>query len=707
MTYKIALIGNPNCGKTTLFNVLTKMHQYVGNWTGVTVEKKEGFYDKDHSIELIDLPGVYSLTPYSLEEVITRDYLVKEKPDAVINILDATNLERNLYLTTQLMEFDVKVVLALNMEDVLLKNDIRIDVKRLSEIFQCPAVSVSAVKKKNIDELMDTVKKVCQNPPQPKRALPFDEQTEKILDAIQQENQFTENKRWFQIKMLERDDILSKTYTLHNAENAIRALEKDHKESVSEHISNDRYRAIGAIMKEIAVDKKTKQTQITEKIDRVLLNRWLAFPIFFAVIFCMYFVSIQVFGNLTSDWMEGLIHEKFGGWMKGLLTGANAPLWLVSLICDGIIQGVGTVLSFIPQILMLFLFISLLEDCGYMSRVAFVMDKLFKKIGLSGKSFIPMIVGCGCSVPAVMAARTVENNDERRLTIVLTPFIPCSAKLPVFALFVGAFFPTQMWVAPSMYLLGILMVILGGLLLKKLKIFKSESDAFILELPPYRAPNAWNVLMQLWEKAKSFLIKAGTIILTASVVLWLLQSFNLQFQMVENADQSILADIGRVLSPIFVPIGCGNWQSTVAILSGFFAKETVVSSFSILLGGAEGSAELSAALTALFPSPAAAYAFMAFILLSAPCVAAINAIRREMGSFKWMLFAIGFQTLTGYLVALVIYQGSRLFEAHSGLFVTVLCCLILGAIACITFYRMRKQTACDGCPNRKDCSKRR
>lgn len=678
--YRIALIGNPNSGKTTLFNALTKMRQTVGNWPGVTIEKKQGKYFKEKNITIVDLPGIYSLTPYSLEERIARDYLLEEKPDLIINIVDATNLERNLYLTTQLLETGIKVVAALNMLDELQASGITIDESRLSDTLGIRAVAISALKNRNITKLMEICISEISRPSEA-GSMVFPQDIEKDLATVSAKLSVD---RFAAIKLFERDSLmLEKSGNPEFLEKTIIASEKRYGEKSNEIISNLRYAYIEKIVPSFQTKKLNKRAALTEKIDKVLTNKYLAFPIFALIIWLMYFISIQTLGNLALEALEGLL-ETFSGWVRVGMENAEVSPWLIGLVIDGVITGVGTILTFLPQIILLFLFISLLEGCGYMARVAYIMDRLFKKIGLSGKSFIPMIVGCGCSVPAIMSARTVENNDERRLTIMLTPFIPCSAKLPVFALFVGAFFPENPFVAPSMYLLGIVMVIAGGLLLKKLRLFKTQSDTFVLELPQYRLPQVKNVLIELWEKSKSFIIKAGTIIFISSVVLWVLQNFNWRFAMVD-AEHSLLASIGNVLAPIFLPLGFGDWRAAVALLSGTLAKETVVSSLSILLGGGD----LNAALSSIF-TPLAAYSFMAFVLLSFPCVAALGATKKEMGSTKWMLITMGFQLGTAYLVSFLIYNIGGLYGYNKWIVLAPLIALAV-TLAAIYLYKYLKK----------------
>ncbi len=679
-SYRIALIGNPNSGKTTLFNALTKMRQTVGNWPGVTIEKKRGVYFKDRTVTIIDLPGIYSLTPYSLEEKIARDFLLEEKPDLIINIIDATNLERNLYLTSQLLETGIKVVAALNMLDELEASGITLDESRLSDTLGIRAVTISALKNRNVNKLMETCMAEI-NRPYSGKSIAFPQDIEKHLTAIATK---LSTDRFTAIKLFERDSLmLEKLGNAEFIEKTIKIAEERYGEKSIEIISNLRYAYIEKAVPFFQTKKLNKRAALTEKIDKVLTNKYLAFPIFALIIWLMYFISIQTVGNLALKALEGLLGT-FSGRVALALENASVSPWLIGLIVDGVITGVGTILTFLPQIILLFLFISLLEGCGYMARVAYIMDRLFKKIGLSGKSFIPMIVGCGCSVPAIMSARTVENNDERRLTIMLTPFIPCSAKLPVFALFVGAFFPDNPFVAPSMYLLGIVMVIVGGLFLKKLRLFKTQSDTFVLELPQYRLPQAKNVLLELWEKSKSFIIKAGTIIFISSVVLWVLQNFNWRFEMVE-AERSLLAAIGNVIAPIFYPLGFGDWRAAVALLSGTFAKETVVSSLSILLGGGD----LNVALSGIF-NPLAAYSFMAFVLLSFPCVAALAATKKEMGSTKWMFITMSFQLGTAYLVSFLIYNIGGLYGYNKWIVLAPLLALVLTLGAVYLYKHIKK-----------------
>jgi len=693
---KIALVGNPNSGKTTLFNLVTGLNQTVGNWTGVTIEKKEGRYLENKDIYIIDLPGVYSMTSYTLEEKITRNYIENEKPDMIINVVDATNLERNLYLTTQLLECGTSMIVALNMEDELKKNGIKIDVPALEKKLGVSVISISALKNRNIDKLMNYA--AGDNIKSSPEYIRYDNYTENTLSDIK-ELLGSDISRFTAVKLLEKDEVYMEKFNnkKEKFKRIIQTFEKEKGESSTEYISDFRYNYIENLIRYILVKNISKAQKITDRIDAVITNRYLAFPIFAVVIFVMYYISVTWFGSITSDYLEDLLIVKLGNSVQNFLKSTGASEWLISLTVNGVIKGVGTVLTYIPQILVLFLIISILEGCGYMARVAYIMDRIFKKIGLSGKSFIPMIIGCGCSVPAIMATRTIENNDERRLTILLTPFIPCSAKLPVFALFAGAFFPDNPFAAPSMYILGIAMVIISGLILKKFKIFKSSSETFILELPKYRVPRLNNVMIQLYEKAKSFLIKAGTIIFVSSIVLWFLQSFNWRLRMAET-EGSILAGIGKMIAPIFIPAGFGNWKAAVSIFTGFFAKEAVVSTLSILLGNAGNIQDINGQLMTVF-TPLTAYAFMAFILLAPPCVAALGAARKELGSGKWLLLSMGFQFALGYSVAMIIYLIGSLYNLNKGVFITVavLICFAIISLMSIKYIKKNKGGCAGNC----------
>lgn len=672
MGLRIALAGNPNSGKTTVFNALTGSTQYVGNWPGVTVEKKEGKLRGRRDVEIVDLPGIYSLSPYSLEEVVARNYLLDEKPDAVINIVDASNIERNLYLTTQLLETGIPVVIALNMMDVVSKSGDTINTNALSAALGCPVVETAASRNEGLDALAKAAVEAAGvkngQAPLPLFSNAVEAHIRNIEEIIKGEMAGKKvNTRWLAIKLFEQDEKVLAVSSLSgkargDIKTIVAACEKEKDDDAESIITTERYDYIAELTGRLVRKKRKQKLTGSDKIDKIVTNRWLALPIFFLIMWGVYYVSIQSIGDMTIGWVETLIGDWIGGAVSNGLTAVGAAEWLHSLIVDGIIGGVGSVLVFVPQLMILFFFISILEDCGYMARVAFIMDRIFRRFGLSGKSFIPMLIGTGCSVPAIMASRTIENDKDRKMTIMLTPFIPCGAKLPVFALFVGAFFPTRAWVAPSMYLLGIVMVILSGIILKKTKPFRGDPAPFVMELPPYRMPQMKGVLIHMWERGKAFMIKAGTVIFVASGVLWFLQSFNWSMQMVD-ASESMLASIGRVIAPIFIPLGFGEWQSAVATVTGLLAKEVVVSTFGILYGIAdatEGDPTLLQHIGQIF-NPASGYAFMVFTLLAAPCFAAIGAMKREFNSWKWTLGAMAYQTGTAYVMALLAYQIGRLF----------------------------------------------
>ncbi len=671
MGIKIALAGNPNCGKTTIFNELTGSSQYVGNWPGVTVEKKEGKLKGHKDVTIVDLPGIYSLSPYTLEEVVTRNFLIEERPDVIINIVDGSNIERNLYLTTQLVELGIPVVVALNMMDVVNKNGDMINTSKLSKTLGCEVLETSALKGKGLKELSDKAVEIGRGTPKVTLLNTFSKDTEEVLSNIEKllkGNSLIKNPRWFYIKLFERDEKVLEYLKLdNNTKDKIDNLINNYEESLDDDaesiITTERYDYIGKITTSCVKKKNNSNLTTSDKIDKVVTNRWLALPIFALVMLGIYYIAVTTIGAIATDWVnDTLFAELIQGNVSDWLMNMQVSDWLHGLIVDGIIGGVGAVLGFVPQIMVLFFLISLLEDCGYMARVAFIMDRIFRRFGLSGKSFIPMLIGSGCSVPAVMASRTIENDRDRKMTIMLTPFIPCSAKLPVFALLAGAFFPSQPWAAPSMYFLGIAMVILSGIILKKTKLFKGDPAPFVMELPQYRIPSLKGLLIHMWDRGKAFIIKAGTIIFVASGLIWFLQSFSWSLQMVDAQD-SILASIGNVIAPIFAPLGFGNWQSAVATVTGFLAKENVVATFGVLFGlGAElteSDPNLVSTMGQLF-NVVSAYSFMAFTLLAAPCFAAIGAIKREMGSWKWTFIAIGYQTGLAYVVSLIIYQVGRL-----------------------------------------------
>ena len=680
MAIKIGLAGNPNCGKTTMFNDLTGSTQYVGNWPGVTVEKKGGKLKGHKDVEIVDLPGVYSLSPYTLEEVVTRNFMIEEKPDAIINIVDASNIERNLYLTTQILELGIPTVIALNMIDIVEKNGTEININKLSKTLGCPVIETSALKGKGIKEVADKAVNLAKSRQQNDFSMPFSEECETTLLEIER---FIKNNisnvnipiRYLAIKLFERDEkILEK---LNLSQQSSKELEEiitkcedeldDDSESI---ITSDRYAFIGSNISNILKKKAAVVHETTsDKIDKIVTNRFLALPIFAAIMWFVYYIAVSSIGTIITDWTNDVLFgEIISENLSAFLESLSVADWLHGLIIDGIIGGVGAVLGFVPQIMLLFLLLSILEDCGYMARVAFIMDRIFRKFGLSGKSFIPMLIASGCGVPGIMATRTMENDRDRKMTIMLTTFIPCSAKLPIIALFGGALFGGASWVAPTVYFLGIAMIILCGIILKQTKLFKGEPAPFVMELPQYHMPSAKNLVIHMWDKAKSFIIKAGTVIFTACGVIWFLSSFNFSLEMVD-AGESILAGIGNVFAPIFAPLGFGNWQSAVASITGFVAKENVVGTFGVLFGIAEAAEDdptLIQNVAGLFTA-ASAYAFIAFNMLNAPCFAAIGAIKREMGSWKWTWITIGFQTGTAYLVALVINQVGSFIGGYGSL----------------------------------------
>ena len=764
MDIKIALAGNPNSGKTTLFNALTGSNQFVGNWPGVTVEKKEGKLKKHDDVKIVDLPGIYSLSPYTLEEVVARNYLTGERPDAILNIVDGTNLERNLYLTTQLIELGIPVVVAVNMMDVVKKNGDRIDMAGLSHGLGCKVVELSALKGDGVMAAAEEAIRASQKGEKlPQHS--FSGVVEHALAHIEEAAVHAmpqEQRRWYTVKIFERDEKVLAQLQLDKAamaqiEKDIAAAEKEMDDDAESIITNERYLYVSSVLKGCYKKKNAGKLSASDKIDKVVTNRWLALPIFAVVMFAVYFVSVTTVGGWATDWAndgvfgegwhllgigssdyeaaaegyagpgamveafeaaaeaagvdpaeaagltaaaylyddEGNVAEMipvdfagytqaaaieiphpadYGVWVPGVpvliergLDAVNCAGWLKSLILDGIVGGVGAVLGFVPQMLVLFLFLAFLESCGYMARIAFVMDRIFRKFGLSGKSFIPMLIGTGCGIPGIMASRTIENERDRRMTIMTTTFIPCGAKLPVIALIAGALFGGAWWVAPSAYFVGIAAIIISGVVLKKTRLFAGDPAPFVMELPAYHWPTVGNILRSMWERAWSFIKKAGTIILLSSVLLWFLQGFGFEnggFGMVENLDNSVLAVIGNGIAWAFAPLGWGNWQSAVATITGLIAKENVVSTFGVLFGGFEEVAEngwqVWANMQAVF-TPLAAYSFLVFNLLCAPCFAAMGAIRREMNSGKWTAFALGYQCAFAYAAALVVYQLGMLF----------------------------------------------
>ena len=764
MDMKIALAGNPNSGKTTLFNALTGSNQFVGNWPGVTVEKKEGKLKKHDGVVIADLPGIYSLSPYTLEEVIARNYLIDEKPDAILNIVDGSNLERNLYLTTQLLELGIPMVIAINMMDVVRKNGDKIDIQALSEQLGCPIVEISALKGEKTMEAAEEALRAAQSG----RKIPahaFSGPVEHALAHIEEaavHSMPEAQQRWYAIKLFERDEkVIEKLGlpkdTLAHIEDDIAAVETELDDDAESIITAERYAYIAQILKHCYHKKGAGQLSISDKIDRVVTNRILALPIFAVIMFCVYYLSVSTVGTWATDWAndglfgegfhlfgiggssyseaadefsysdtlvtafeeaaeaegvdpataetltatavfyddEGNVEEEvpvdfaayteasaveepdpadYGVWVPGIpvlvengLNAINCAAWLQDLILNGIVAGVGAVLGFVPQMLVLFFLLAILESCGYMARIAFVLDRIFRKFGLSGKSFIPMLIGTGCGVPGVMASRTIESERDRRMTVMTTTFIPCSAKLPIIALIAGALFGGAWWVAPSAYFVGIAAIIISGIMLKKTKMFAGEVAPFVMELPAYHLPTIGNVLRSMWERGWSFIKKAGTVILLATILVWFLSGYGFEngsFGAVADMDNSLLAAFGNAIAWIFIPLGWGNWQSAAACITGLIAKENVVGTFGVLIGHmdevAENGWEIWAQMATIF-TPLAGYSYLVFNLLCAPCFAAMGAIKREMNNWKWTLFAIGYQCVFAYAVALVIYQFGLLF----------------------------------------------
>ncbi len=778
MNLKIALVGNPNSGKTTLFNALTGSNQFVGNWPGVTVEKKEGKLKNNKDITITDLPGIYSLSPYTLEEVITRNYLIDQRPDAILNIVDGTNLERNLYLTTQLMELGIPIVIAINMMDIVRKNEDKINIKDLSYKLGCEIVEISALKGHGINETIQKVIKAAQMP-KPTLMKNFDSSVERsisyISEAIQKYIPDNES-RWYSIKIFERDEkVLNKLNINQNIldkiEHHISTIEEEMDDDSESIITNQRYVYISSILKNCYSKKNAGKLTISDKIDKIVTNRFAALPIFAVVMFLVYFISVTTIGTMVTDFtndglfgdgwhlfgigvssyekaseeyvkpsaiieafekialekevdpslakdltteafiydddgnMEETIFVNYEDYMKSkdieepdpasfgiyipgvpviignFLEKVNCATWLQGLILDGIVAGVGAVLGFVPQMLILFLFLAFLESCGYMARIAFVMDRIFRKFGLSGKSFIPMLIGTGCGVPGIMASRTIENDRDRKMTIITTTFIPCGAKLPIIALIAGAMFNGAWWVAPSAYFVGICAIIFSGIILKKTKMFYGNPAPFVMELPSYHMPTAMNILRSMWERGWSFIKKAGTIILLATVFVWFTSNFgwsNGSFGMVDM-DNSILSAIGSKIAWIFIPLGWGNWQGAVASITGLIAKENVVGTFGVLFGGfnevSENGWQIWAKMAEVF-TPLQAYSFLIFNLLCAPCFAAIGAIKREMNNAKWTAFAIGYQCLFAYIIAFIVYQIGSTFAGNGN---------VLGSIIAVAF----------------------
>nr|WP_296082853.1 ferrous iron transport protein B [uncultured Blautia sp.] len=679
MAIKIALAGNPNCGKTTMFNALTGANQYVGNWPGVTVEKKEGKLKgkkgKGEDIIVTDLPGIYSLSPYTLEEVVSRDYVLKENPDVIIDLVDATNIERNLYLTTQLIETGVPVVIALNMADLLEKRGIKIDTKRLSMLLDCPIIETSALKGEGLDKLIDEAVKTAKKSSVDLPKEIFTKEMEEAISEVKEvlPSSITEDKkRWYAVKFLENDEKVKEAMKLSASGQSLvdskrQDLEKKHDDDMESIVTDERYKFIQKIVNTTVKKAKDKLT-VSDKIDRIVTNRILGIPIFVAVMWLVYYVSVTTVGTFVTDWTNDVFVVAIQDFFTNLLTSLGAGDMVMGLVVDGIIGGLGAVLGFVPQMAILFLFLSILEDCGYMVRIAFVMDRVFRHFGLSGKSFIPLLISSGCGIPGIMASKTIEQDNDRRLTIMTATFIPCGAKLPVIALMGGviagetAGYAESSFIAPLMYFIGIVAVLVAAIILKKTKPFSGKPAPFVMELPQYHIPQVKTVLLHVWERLKGFIIKAGTILFLACVVMWFLGGFGFTdggFGMVEDSADSLMAAIGGVIAPIFAPLGFGEWQPVAASISGFTAKEAIVSTMGVLAnvaGDTEDAVNVAAGVASWFPTGIAAFSFLMFNLLDSPCLAAIATMAKEMNDKKWFWFAILFQNVFAYIVCLCFYQ---------------------------------------------------
>ncbi|WP_373219757.1 ferrous iron transport protein B [Blautia obeum] len=679
MAIKIALAGNPNCGKTTMFNALTGANQYVGNWPGVTVEKKEGRLKgkrgKGEDIIVTDLPGIYSMSPYTLEEVVSRDYVLKENPDVIIDLVDATNIERNLYLTTQLIETGVPVVIALNMADLLEKRGIKIDVKRLSMLLDCPIIETSALKGEGLDKLIDEAVKTAKKSRVDLPKEIFSKEMEEAVSEVKKvlpESITEDKKRWYAVKFLENDEKVKEATKLSASAQSVvdskrQALEKKHDDDMESIVTDERYTFIQKIVNTTVKKGKDKLT-VSDKIDRIVTNRILGIPIFIAIMWLVYYVSVTTVGTFVTDWTNDVFVVAVQDFFSNILGSIGAGDMVQGLVVDGIIGGLGAVLGFVPQMAILFLFLSILEDCGYMVRIAFVMDRVFRHFGLSGKSFIPLLISSGCGIPGIMASKTIEQDNDRRLTIMTATFIPCGAKLPVIALMGGviagetAGYAESSFIAPLMYFIGIVAVLVAAIILKKTKPFSGKPAPFVMELPQYHVPQVKTVLLHVWERLKGFIIKAGTILFLACVVMWFLGGFGFTdggFGMVEDSADSLMAAIGGVIAPIFAPLGFGEWQPVAASISGFTAKEAIVSTIGVLAnvaGDTEDAVNVAAGVASWFPTGIAAFSFLMFNLLDSPCLAAIATMAKEMNSRKWFWFAIVFQNVFAYLVCLCFYQ---------------------------------------------------
>ena len=721
MSVTIALAGNPNCGKTTMFNALTGANQYVGNWPGVTVEKKEGKLKNQKDVTVTDLPGIYSLSPYTLEEVVSRDYLLKEKPDVIIDLVDATNIERNLYLATQLLEIGIPVVIALNMVDLLKKNNIHINVKGLSSALGCPIVETSALKGTGLKEVVDEAIKCANQHRVPSKQMEFPKAVEKAVNEIESlvpANISEENKRWYAVKLLERDSKVKEGLNLpasaqSRIEEIASGLEKAEDDDTESIVTDGRYQYIQKVVSANVKRSGNKMT-VSDKIDRIVTNRILGLPIFILTMFIVYYVSVTTVGTMVTDWTN----DSFVGTIQGVvadgLSGVGVADWLVSLVSDGIIGGLGAVLGFVPQMAILFLFLSILEDCGYMVRIAFVMDRVFRHFGLSGKSFIPLLISSGCGIPGIMASKTIEADNDRRLTIMTATFIPCGAKLPVIALMGGIMtayvtgdYVAAGFITPLMYFIGVVAVLVSAIILKKTKPFSGKPAPFVMELPQYHIPSAKTVLLHVWERLKGFIIKAGTILFLATVIMWVLSSIGSTgsgIGFVEDSNDSIMAILGGILAPIFAPLGFGKWQPVAASISGFSAKESIVSTMGVLANVAGDDAEdtmiVGAAIKAWFPSAVAAFSFLLFNLLDSPCLAAISTMAHEMQSRKWFWFAILFQNIFAYVVTLCVYQIGLVVTGAGSFGIGTIVALILVAIILFLLFRP------DPYKNQNDVTKR-
>ena len=721
MSVTIALAGNPNCGKTTMFNALTGANQYVGNWPGVTVEKKEGKLKNQKDVTVTDLPGIYSLSPYTLEEVVSRDYLLKEKPDVIIDLVDATNIERNLYLATQLLEIGIPVVIALNMVDLLKKNNIHINVKGLSSALGCPIVETSALKGTGLKEVVDEAIKCANQHRVPSKQMEFPKAVEKAVNEIESlvpANISEENKRWYAVKLLERDSKVKEGLNLpasaqSKIEEIASNLEKAEDDDTESIVTDGRYQYIQKVVSANVKRSGNKMT-VSDKIDRIVTNRILGLPIFILTMFIVYYVSVTTVGTMVTDWTN----DSFVGGIQGVVSdglgNAGVADWLISLVSDGIIGGLGAVLGFVPQMAILFLFLSILEDCGYMVRIAFVMDRVFRHFGLSGKSFIPLLISSGCGIPGIMASKTIEADNDRRLTIMTATFIPCGAKLPVIALMGGIMtayvtgdYVAAGFITPLMYFIGVVAVLVSAIILKKTKPFSGKPAPFVMELPQYHIPSAKTVLLHVWERLKGFIIKAGTILFLATVIMWVLSSIGSTgsgIGFVEDSNDSIMAILGGILAPIFAPLGFGKWQPVAASISGFSAKESIVSTMGVLANVAGDDAEdtmiVGAAIKAWFPSAVAAFSFLLFNLLDSPCLAAISTMAHEMQSRKWFWFAILFQNIFAYVVTLCVYQIGLVVTGAGSFGIGTIVALILAAIMLFLLFRP------DPYKNQNDVTKR-